>query len=154
MIAPDRLRQFPCFDAIGDETLHAVAAICEQRACAPGEELCSQGGRAEKLYILMSGQVDLEVAAAGGTRRILGSLGAGDVLCWSAIVEPHELTASCLARTPCEVLEIDGPMLRHLCAQDCLLGYRMMHQVARELSRRLRHWPSGASDTRREGTGA
>jgi CRP-like cAMP-binding protein len=138
MIPLDLLRNLPHFEGVGEESLRAVARLTEHRAYQTGEELFREGQSAETLYILASGEVDILVDRPGHEPVLTDTLRTGDVLSWSAIVEPHQLTATCIARTACEVLAIDGLALRRLCAEDAMLGFRIMHQVARELSRRLR----------------
>jgi CRP-like cAMP-binding protein len=93
---------------------------------------------AEFLYILEDGEVDIVTELPDGTQCVVDTLIARDVLCWSALVEPHETTAAAIAHQPSRLLAIDAVHLRALCAKDHTLGYHLMTEVARVLRERLK----------------
>jgi CRP-like cAMP-binding protein len=61
----------------------------------------------------------------------------GDLLGWSALIEPYKMTAIATAMKNTLLVRLDAPRLRRLCDQDPLLGYRLAIQVAKLLAHRL-----------------
>ncbi|MCR4414064.1 MAG: hypothetical protein NUV77_16740, partial [Thermoguttaceae bacterium] len=61
----------------------------------------------------------------------------GDILGFSAIVEPYKYTALGTASKETQLVTIQAKKLRELCEKEPMLGYRLMAQVARLLAHRL-----------------
>jgi len=70
-------------------------------------------------------------------RRTVDTLVDGDILGWSALVEPYKYTAVGTASKEMQVVSINAKKLRELCDKDPLLGYRLMTQIAKLLAHRL-----------------
>jgi CRP-like cAMP-binding protein len=65
------------------------------------------------------------------------TLTSGDAFGWSAFVEPHRLTASCVANANGEYIRIDGEGLRRICKQNPAWGYRIALELCKLLRDRL-----------------
>jgi CRP-like cAMP-binding protein len=137
MVSVEVLRSFPYFAGVSSESLKAVAAIAEERNFRASETLFKEGDAARWLYIVRQGQVDIVYHLPGGEKRVVDTVVAGDLMCWSAVVEPHQNTATGVAREAGRVVCIDAAGARKLCEQDPALGYRLLMQVARVVSSRL-----------------
>lgn len=61
----------------------------------------------------------------------------GDLIVWSALVQPYTTTASGVARHHVELIAIEAARLRKLCEKDTKLGFSIMSEVARVMSHRL-----------------
>jgi len=137
MVSVELLRSFPYFAGVGSESVKAVAAIADERDFQSGEALFREGDPARYLYILRQGQVDISYRLHGGKERVVDTVVGGELLGWSAVVEPHRSTATGVAREAGRAIYIDAAGIRRLCEQDPVLGYRLFTQVARMLSSRL-----------------
>lgn len=137
MISPEVLRRYPYFASISEESLKAIAMMAEEKAIAAGTQLFSEGDPADALSIITKGEVNIEYILGNGERRTVDSLGEGDLLMWSALVEPHKATAVGTASKGTRIVSIEAKKLRALCEKDPLLGYRLMSQVAKLLAHRL-----------------
>lgn len=137
MISPEQLRRYPYFANVSEEALREVAMISDEISAETGKTLFSEDDRADVMYILVDGEVDLKYTLGDGQQRVIDTLVAGDLLVWSALVEPYRCTASGTARKPCKLLSINGPKLRALCEQNRDLGYRMLISVTQLLATRL-----------------
>jgi CRP/FNR family cyclic AMP-dependent transcriptional regulator len=140
MISPEVLRRFPFFAGLTDEELKSVAMISEEEKHEANTFICREREPARKLYLLLQGSVDVMVATdeEGLQHETVSTMTVGDVVSWSAVVEPHVLTASLFAATPVTVVAMDGAGLRALFELDCHLGYNILHKTAQVISDRLK----------------
>jgi len=140
MVSPELLRRFPFFAGLTDEELKSIAMISEEVNYDANTFIFREQGKAEKLFVLLEGTVDIKVNTdeEGLQHETVSTLTHGDVICWSSVVEPHILTASGFAATPVTLVAIDGPGLRALFELDCHLGYRILQRSAEIISSRLK----------------
>jgi CRP/FNR family transcriptional regulator, cyclic AMP receptor protein len=137
MISPEQLRRYPYFGSVSDTAVKEVAMISEEVTVPAGHVLFSEGDKAECLYILVEGEVDLQYRLGGGEQRTVDTLVAGDLIVWSALVEPYRCTATGRTRTVCKLIQINGQKMRALCETDHDLGYRMLVCLMALLAGRL-----------------
>ena len=137
MISPEMLRRWPYFAGISEESLKAVAMIAEEKAVAARAHMFSEGDPADALNILVKGEVNIEYILGTGERRTVDTLVEGDILGWSALVEPYKYTAVGTATKPTQMITISAKKLRDLCEKDPQLGYHLTTQIAKLLAHRL-----------------
>jgi len=137
MISPEVLRRYPYFAGVSEESLKAVAMIADEKAVPAGTQLFSEGDPADSMNIVVHGEVDIQYVLGNGEHRTVDTLVDGDLLCWSALIEPYKMTANGIARKATHLVVIDAEKLRNLSAADPTLGYQLLTQVARLLARRL-----------------
>jgi CRP-like cAMP-binding protein len=137
MISPERLRKQPHCAGAPDELLRKVAMLADERPFRKGETLFEEGMPAKHLLFLEAGEVNIVFTLGGGHKVTVGTVAAGDVMAWSALLEPNQLTASGVARTDVVCIAIEGEGLRRLCLENPAYGYTMMTQVAKTLRDRL-----------------
>jgi CRP-like cAMP-binding protein len=140
MVSPELLRRFPFFAGLTDEELKSIAMITEEEKYEENTFIFRERGKAQKLFVLIEGTVDIMINTdeEGLEQETVSTLTPGDVFCWSAVVEPHRLTASGFAATPVSVIAIDGAALRAMFELDCHLGYRILQKSATIISSRLK----------------
>jgi CRP/FNR family cyclic AMP-dependent transcriptional regulator len=140
MVSPELLRRFPFFAGLTDEELKSVAMISDEEKYEANTFICRERDQAKKLYVLLQGSVDVMVDTdeEGLQRETVSTMTVGDVVSWSAVVEPYVLTASIFAATPVTVVAIDGAGLRALFELDCHLGYNILQKAAQVISSRLK----------------
>jgi len=137
MISPELLRRYPYFGGVSEESLKRVAMIADEVTVPAGKRMFNTGDPATHLYIIVKGEVNIQYELGNGERRTVDTLVDGDLLVWSAIVEPYKATAEGTTPKPTHLIGISAPQLRQLCDQDPLLGYRLSAQVAKLLAHRL-----------------
>ena len=137
MISPERLRRFAHCAGATDELLKQVAMLASERPFDAAQRLFEEGMPARKLMMLESGSVDIVHTLGSGTAVIVDTLVGGDLMAWSALLEPHVLTATGIARIAGRLVEIDGEGLRRLCQDNPEYGLTMMTEVAKTLRARL-----------------
>jgi CRP-like cAMP-binding protein len=137
MISSELLRYYPYFAGVENETLKEVAEISEEKTVPAGQTLFKEGETAKDLLILTRGHVDVLLELGSGKQVKVDAIVPGDILSWSALIEPHRLRATAIAKEESSLISIDATKLRALCDSDHLLGYRLMQQIANALSHRL-----------------
>jgi len=137
MISPETLRRYPYFAGIGSESLRELAMMAEEKRIAADAVLFRAGDPAKSLSIILTGEVNIQHLLGNGELRTVDTLVAGDLLGWSALIEPYKYTAIGTTTKATELAMIDGQKLRQLCDRDPLLGYRLAVEVAKLLGARL-----------------
>lgn len=137
MISPEVLRRYPNFAGLSHEKLSEIAMISRLKSFEAGEELFREGNRATHLMLVVSGEIHIVYELGNGDKVIADTLVVGDPLAWSALLEPHYLTASGVARNAGSMLEIEAEALRTMCTNDKDFGYTMMKEIAKTLRSRL-----------------
>lgn len=137
MISPELLRRYPYFAPIHEWTLKRIAMVSQERAYAAGEHIFDEGEPANNIYLIVHGEVELQYLLPTGQSRTIDMIPAGELLGWSALVDPHRRVSRAIADRETEIVVIEAEMLRQLCDEDAVLGYRLMEQVCKVLSARL-----------------
>ncbi len=137
MISPEQLRRFPYFADVNEDALKQVAMISDEISAAAGSKLFSEGDPADSLYIITEGEIDLQYTLGSGELRTVDTLVPGDLVVWSALVEPYKCTATGTLRKDTKLIAIGGQKLRELCEANKDLGYRMLISVTKLLATRL-----------------
>lgn len=131
------LQRYRYFAGLPQSLLEQIAWISSVRPFKTGERLIEEGAPASQLMIVKSGQVDIIYRIGDGREVTAESAVGGDVIAWSALLEPYVLTASGVGRKDGELIAIEAARLREMCNADSWLGYRLMTEIARGLRDRL-----------------
>ncbi len=137
MLSTEVLRRYPNFTGLSADGLNKIATISRIRNFVEGQELFREGNTATHLMFLVSGEVHVVYQIGDGREVVVDTLVAGDPLAWSALLEPHRLTASGIAYKAGSLIEIDAEALRRMCKENTDFGYVMMKEVAKTLRSRL-----------------
>ena len=137
MVSPELLRRYPYFALISDESLKQIAMWADETVVAPDTRLFNEGDPAKCLYVIVQGEVNIQYQLGNGELRTVDTLVGGDLLVWSALVEPYKTTAVGTTTKETRLLRIDARQLLALCDKDPQVGYRLMLEVAKLLANRL-----------------
>ena len=134
MISPEVLRRYPYFAGIDDESLKQLAMIAEEKSVPAGTVMFREGDPATHLSVILKGEVNIQYVLGNGELRTVDTLVEGDLLMWSALVEPYKSDRHRHHDQGEPIGSASTPLkLRQLCQQDPMLGYRLMTQVAKLL---------------------
>ncbi|MDP2995285.1 MAG: cyclic nucleotide-binding domain-containing protein [Anaerolineales bacterium] len=142
MISVELLRRYPFFALLTDEQLKAIAMIAEEKTYPKETLLVKENTPANKLILLLDGDVDLVYSGGGEgaiSNALVGSIAPGEMLGVSSLIEPYVYISSARATLPAKVVEIDGVAVRALMQVDKLLGYVLMRNVATAVLERLKY---------------
>jgi CRP-like cAMP-binding protein len=142
MVSPELLRRYPFFSMLTDEQIKAIAMIAQEQTYAKGAIIVKENMPANKLMLLLEGDVDL-IYSGGGEGAIcnalVGSIAPGEILGVSSLIEPYTYICSARNTMPVKVIEIDGTAVRALMQVDTHLGYALMCNVAAAVLERLKY---------------
>lgn len=119
------------------ETLAEVEKICEVKKFSANDIVYREHEDSRYLYIVLSGQIDVQYLLKDGRRKTLDTCQPGDYLLWSALIAPHQTNSIGICRAESELLSIDGKKLLEICDKDTEFGYRIMSLIASVIRRRL-----------------
>jgi len=140
MISPETLRRYPLFAKQSPEMLKEIALLTHKENVDAGFQLFFEGEKANSLYLILEGSVELTMNIGGkGERKIerLSPLGQGEIVGWSAIVKPHIYTLGAQTDQSSRLVVFDGEKLRMLFDENPISGYHFMNKVAEVIGHRL-----------------
>ncbi len=137
MVSPELLRRFVFFAGFSDEELKQLAMAGREQVASAGETLFTEGQHAHNLYFLTEGEVEILNVGTGNKESVaLSSLPAGELLGWSAVIEPYIYTATARATRSSRVIVFAGAELEKLMTDDhfsCLLMKKTAHVIGQRL---------------------
>ena len=141
------LKRSEVFLSLEDKYLEIIASLpssCEKNL-EPGEILFQLGERAEFLYVLKEGSINLVAGIIldpeqAKTKLVVDRVTVGDFLGWSALVAPFSYVLTAVAEVPSIVICINGRELINLSNEDFYVGYKVFSGLADIIGSRLREY--------------
>ncbi len=133
----DLIKEYLGQEEISDSTLSTLESFCEIKTYNANEIIYREHEQSTQLFIVHTGQVDVQYMLKDGKRETIDTCTKGDFLVWSSLVQPFKTNSIGICRARAEVLMFDGVKLRELCEKDTRFGYRMMSLIANVIRRRL-----------------
>jgi CRP-like cAMP-binding protein len=138
MISPEILRRYPYFAGIDEASLREIAMTAEEKQRIPaGSRVFSEGEPVKHVGLIISGEVNIQYLLGTGEMRTVDTLVAGDLLGFSALIEPYKYTSFGTTTQQTDLVLIDARKLRDLCNRDHQLGYQLALHFAKLLADRL-----------------
>jgi len=144
----------PVFMGLSSAQLELIAGCGANQHFAAGERVFTEGGPAERFYLIREGAIALEVDAPGRGALVIETLHDGDVVGWSWLFEPYRWEFDARATVPTATVSFDGACLRGKCQDDHELGYQLMRRFAALLTERLQATRLQLLDVYGHGSGA
>ncbi len=133
------LSQIALFNALDDDELGALAAICREKQAAPGDLVITQNTTGSDMYIIADGSVEVYIEGLTDHRTLV-VLGAGQVVGEMALLDYGYRSASVRATGEgCRYYAIGRDAFIALCEANHRIGYRVMHNIAVDLAFKMRH---------------
>jgi CRP-like cAMP-binding protein len=148
MVPIDSLRRVEILSGLTDEQLAQVASICQVVTFRNQETVVREGDPSNDLYVIHRGSVEVVLTknrvtadspSPPGPRAIV-SLGQGQVFGEMALIDkgPRSATIRCTT-DDAQLYKIGRDAFARLCEQDTDIGYKVMRNLAADLSFKLRH---------------
>ncbi len=132
------LRSIPWFVDLSQAQLDCLASIATLRELGTGDLLFKEGDREDYLYVLLEGQVVLEVEVPTRGQVPIYTAEVLDIIGWSSMTPiVRQRTASVRATQPCLLLGLNSKLLQQMCDEDHELGYTIMKRLANVVANRL-----------------
>ena len=131
-------RRAGLFDTLTDEEVDSFTRFLVERRLAAGETLFREGDLGASLFVLLHGDVAVEVPGAGGERVVVGRLVAGDVLGEQACLDPAPRSATITAITPSVAVELTRAELDRMSRELPRVASLLLRMIIQGLTERLR----------------
>ena len=131
------LQSHPFTGGFWPDHIARLNAMASEVRFRPGESIFREGDHSSFFYLLISGNVALEVVSPGRPVRV-ATLYAGEVLGWSSLTSERDgkqFQARCLEDV--HALAFDGERLRHACEEDYAFGFWFMRAIVQVMSGRM-----------------
>lgn len=132
------LKEADVFKGLNTRQLQLFAKHFREEQFKAGEVIFPQGSPAQKLFILLDGEVALGIEAKGKI-DITAYLVAkkGEAFGLSSLIKPHQNNVTAICNKKTRALSIDGEVLRKLMKQNSKAGIKIMERVTEIYYRRL-----------------
>ena len=140
-VAP--LHENELFGTLTEEEMSRLAPFCAPFVAIEEAALFAEGRQASRLYLVTEGRIALQKSVRPrhgmhSRRTTVSVCQPGDIVGWSALVEPYQYTLSAVASESSRLISMDAKALRGALATHPEMGYRVMRALSAVMSRRLR----------------
>jgi CRP-like cAMP-binding protein len=133
------LRSVAMFAGLTDEEFSQLAGLFQLRQLADGEILFQQGETGDSLCLIQQGFVEI-VTENDGQEKTLVNLGPGQSVGEMALIDRGARSATVRAATSDTIVAVvSRDSFEKLCEQNTSIGYKVMRNIAADLSFRIRH---------------
>jgi CRP/FNR family cyclic AMP-dependent transcriptional regulator len=133
----DALRTIRFLEGITDLERQQLASVAQLEEYRPGAVVFSEGQRLARIFLVVEGAVALEIRVPKDGARRIQTVGPGELLGWSPVLDQTPMTATARALMPCRLIALDAAQVLGLCHHDWKFGFMFMRRTARALATRL-----------------
>jgi CRP/FNR family transcriptional regulator, cyclic AMP receptor protein len=142
------LKETDLFNNLNREQLALIEQICEERMYGAGEIIFEENARENELYLIIQGQVDIlvdptlvsETGSSQAAPALIGKFWPGQSFGEMALVDEGIRSGSAVAMAEnTHLLRIPRRELLALCENHPDLGFRIMYNLALDLSQKIRN---------------
>lgn len=126
----------PFLANMSDAQLSTLAGMAAYVHYTPGQILFREGSRADRCFLIESGEVEVQTHA-GGKSVTIYTVSVGEPLGWSWLFPPYICHFDARAMQETSALAFDATLLREQCERDPSLGYELMKRMAGVIAQRL-----------------
>lgn len=132
------IRQIPWFTNLTQAQLERVTSIASLHRLSAGDILFKEGDREDSLYVLLEGQIVLEIEVPTRGQVIFFTAEVLDILGWSSMTPiVRQRTAQARVTKNSLLLGFNSKLLEQLCEEDHEIGYMLMRRLANTVASRL-----------------
>jgi len=128
-----RLAELPLFRGESPDALEWLLDFCRMENAPAGEVLLTPERRNERLYIILSGRVEVFLSDSTDNRHTY--LGPGSCLGEMSIIEGAPPSATVITDSDCELLVIDGSVLWSLINRSHAVARNLLYTLSQRVRR-------------------
>ena len=129
--------EHPFFVGLADDFLSLMVSCAANVRFKPGTYILKEGDAADTFYLIREGKVALELFAPQHKPIIVSTIGIGEILGWSWLLEPYRWKFNARAVGDVRAIALDGKCLRNKCEENHDLGYEVLKRFAGIMEQRL-----------------
>lgn len=131
------LSDAPLFQGMSAEYVERLAAHASEKTVENGTCLFRSGDPAKHFYLLVEGDISIEIPAVSGPTLQVQRLTPVRVLGWSWLLPPFKWSFNARAEDESRVLEFDGEAVLEACESDPAFGFEVIKRFSRLMAERL-----------------
>ena len=137
------LEKVDLFSGLNDDMLTKVAELCQPQSFQANNTIIARGDPPDNFYLIRAGTVRILTAPENEPERfveaVVITLGRGQSFGEMGLIDSGSRSATVKAATGTDVYVLNCRQFRDLCESDTTLGYRIMRNIAADLSFKLRY---------------
>lgn len=133
------IKKLALFEGLNQEDVDLLVDLFVRETFGSEEIIFPQGGLADRLFILVSGEVAIRFKPHDGEELVVTVISPGEVFGWSAALGRESYTSCACATTTSEAISIRGSDLRRLCQEHPQTGVVILERLAGVIAQRLRN---------------
>ncbi len=135
----DALRRIKLFRGVNVSDSIVLLGAMRRMSLRSGERIFAQGETGDTMVVVMDGILRVEVTDLDGNVATVGKVEAGEVVGEMAVIDPAPRSATVVAATDCEVLELSRADLMGLRRRAPSASAAIVGGIIGDVTRRLRN---------------
>ena len=131
------LGDHPFFYGMSEEHLQVVVDCASPVDFEQGETIFHEGREANSCFLILEGDIALEIDPPGKGKHVIQTLHNGDILGWSWLFPPYRWTFDAQALSETRAIRFDAADLRAAKEADPAFGYDLLTRFTEVLVRRM-----------------
>lgn len=130
-------KKLSIFEGLTDEQLDQINPLLNLRHYCADEMIFHQGDAAEKLFILLKGDVKIIFKPYDGPPMTVARITPGGIFGWSAVLGRKEYSSAALSTSNSEMFYILEKMIQSICELNNDTGIIFLERLAGVIAQRL-----------------
>ncbi|MDH3997891.1 MAG: cyclic nucleotide-binding domain-containing protein [Desulfuromonadales bacterium] len=124
--------------SLSDDDLAKLSAFCDMRQMAEGTTVFIENMPGESLFLVKKGTIRISKMFAEGDEKTLVVLGSEDIFGEMAVIDGLPRASTARVAEDAELISLKKSDLEKLCAEDAALGLKLVRNIVRVFSKRVR----------------
>lgn len=133
----EELARLAVFSGLRTDQLERLAPLLQLAHFAGGETVFAAGNPADRLYIVISGQVSIRYHPDDGGYIDVATVGPEGAFGWSAVLQRAHYMSSAICRTDVEALAIHTDYLHRVRSANVAMGDRLLENLGQLAANRV-----------------
>jgi CRP-like cAMP-binding protein len=129
--------RYPFFANLDEKFINQILPLAQELHLTQDEWLFRQDQAAKQIFLITQGKIALTIRFRDNELDRLNPYLPGEIIGWSALVEPHIYTMGAIAELPSSVIGFDGKGLLELMNVNQTPGYILLKNLSEVISERL-----------------
>ncbi|MBI5814925.1 MAG: cyclic nucleotide-binding domain-containing protein [Nitrospinae bacterium] len=130
--------EVPEFDQLSNEEIDILAKHIFHKSVPAGTVLCKEGMSGDSLFYIVNGKIEIRKESMDGRQTVLARFNKGASVGEMSLVEESPRSATATAVEDVELLILTRGSFETLLNENPYVGVKILRNIAKALSRRLR----------------